>query len=165
MDYEKQLEKAKTFADIFEIVKEIVKEYLGTDQAGLMVGLSDLGSHGQGFIGAFYSLNANMIIINKRPLARISQTNPKLYNYYVLHVMLHEYVHSIGSYEEAQTRQLVYGISQHYFGENHVLTQLASNIEKFMPNLTYPSLGFQPPEDINIEFIKGIDRKNTDYIN
>ena len=165
MDCEKELKKAKTFADIFEIVKELVREFLGAEQAGLIVGVTDLGSHSQGFIGAFYSLNANMIIINKKPLARILQTNPSIYNHYLFHVMLHEYIHSIGSYDEAQTRQLVYEISNHYFGKNHQVTQLASNIERFMPNLTYPTVGFQPPQDINIEFVKGIDRKNTNYIN
>ena len=165
MEHEKELKKAKTFADIFEIVKEIVREYIGAEQAGLIVGVTDLGIHNQGFIGAFYSLDANMIIINKKPLARILQTNPSLYNYYLFHVMLHEYVHSIGSYDEEQTRQLVHEISGHYFGNNHIVTQLASNIERFMPHLTYPVQGFQPPQDINIEFVKGIDRKNTNYIN
>ena len=165
MNFEKELEKAKTFSDIFDIVKDITRQYLGMEQAGLMVGISDLGAFDKGFIGAFYSLNSNMIIINKRPLARVLQTNPSLYNHYIFHVMLHEYIHSIGSYDEAQTRQLVYEISEHYFGANHLVTQLAANIEKFMPNLAYPVHGFQPPQDINIEFIKGIDRKNTNYIN
>ena len=165
MDHEKELKKARTFADIFEIAKDIVREFLGAEQAGLLVGVTDLGANSQGFIGAFYSLNANMIIINKRPLGRILQTNPALYNYYLFHVMLHEYVHSIGSFDEAQTRQLVYEMSQHYFGANHLVTQLASNIEKFMPNLAYPAQGFQPPQDINIEFVRGIDKKNTNYIN
>ena len=165
MDYEKELEKTNTFADIFEIVKAIVMEYLDAEQAGLMVGVTDLGSHSNGFIGAFYSMNSNMIIINKKPLARILQTNPSLYNYYLFHIMLHEYVHSIGSYDESQTRQLVHEISLHHFGRNHTVTQLAANIEKFMPNLTYPVKGFQPPQDISIEFVKGIDRKNTNYIN
>ena len=165
MDYEAKIKKANTFADIFEIVKDMVREFLGADQAGLMVGVSDLGSFSNGFVGAFYSLDANMIIINKKPLARILQTNPKLYNYYLFHVILHEYVHSIGSYDESVTRQLVLEVSRHYFGDNHIATQLASNIEKFMPNLAYPSSGFQPPQDISIEFVKGIDRKNTNYIN
>lgn len=165
MNYEKELKKAKTFADIFEIVKEVVREYLGLERAGLMVGITDLGSYSQGFIGAFYSLNASMIIINRMPLARILHTNPSLYNYYLFHVMLHEYIHSIGSYDEAQTRQLVCEISEHYFGTNHIVTQFASSIEKFMPHLTYPVQEFQPPQDINIEFAKGIDIKNTNYIN
>lgn len=164
MNYEKELEKAKTFADIFEIAKEMVREHLGAEQSGLMVGVTDLGSFDRGFIGAFYSLEANMIIINKRPLKRLLQTKPSLYNYYLFHVMLHEYVHSIGSFDEAQTRQLVYEITEHYFGPNHVATQFASNMERFMPNLTYPTRGFQVPQDINIEFVKGIDRKNINYI-
>ncbi len=164
MNQEKRIEKAKNIADIFEIVKEIVMEYVGLEQAGLMVGITDLVAFDREFIGAFYSLNSNMIIINKRPLARIMQTNPSLYKYYLFHVMLHEYVHSIGSYDEAQTRQLVHEISGHYFGQKHIITQLASNIERFIPNLAYPVKGFQPPQDINIEFVKGIDRKNTNYI-
>lgn len=165
MEYDKKIRNAKVFADIFEIVKEIVRDYLGADQAGLMVGVSDLGSFNNGFVGAFYSLNANMIVINKRPLARILQTSPSLYNHYLFHVMLHEYIHSIGSYDEEMTRQLVLEISSHYFGDSHIVTQLASGIEKFMPHLTYPDSSFQPPGDANIEFVKGIDRKNTNYIN
>lgn len=164
MDYENELRKAKTFADIFEIVKEIIREYLGLEQAGIMVGIADLGLYSKGFIGAYYSLDANVIIINKKPLARILQTNHKLYNYYIFHVMLHEYVHSIGSYDELQTRQLVLEISNNYFGDGHIVTKLASNIEKFMPSLTYPGKDFVP-SDLNIEFVKGIDRKNTNYIN
>ena len=165
MNFEEELRKARSFADIFEIVKDIVSRHLNLDQAGLLVGVTDLGGHHQGFIGAFYSLNANMIIINKRPLKRILQTSPSLYNYYLFHVMLHEYIHSIGSFDEAQTRLLVAEISGHYFGNNHIVTQLATNIEKFIPNLTYPMPGFQEPEDINIEFVKGIDKKNIAYIN
>jgi hypothetical protein len=165
MNHQKAIENSKTIADIFGIVKEMVREYLGIEQAGLMVGLTDLGAHDKGFIGAFYSFDSNMIIINKKPLARILQTNPSLYNYYLFHIILHEYIHAIGSFDEAQTRQLVYEMSQHYFGDNHTVTQLATKIEKFMPNLTYPNAGFQPPTDINIDFIMGIDRKNTNYIN
>src|SRR3989338_2094653 len=125
MEIVPEIEKARNISDIFEIVRGIVLEYLGTEQAGLMVGVSDLGAFNNGFIGAFYSLNSNTIIINKRPLARILQTNPYIYNYYLFHVMLHEYIHSIGSYDEAMTRQIVHEISWHYFGNNHILAQFA----------------------------------------
>ncbi|MBI2654298.1 hypothetical protein HYX02_05830 [Candidatus Woesearchaeota archaeon] len=165
MNHEKSIKNANTISDIFEIVKEIVREYLGLEQAGLMVGLTDLGMHDRGFIGAFYSLDANTIIINKKPLARLFRTNPSLYNFYLFHIILHEYIHSIGSLDEAQTRQLVYEISRHYFGEEHTITQLTTNMQKFMPNLTYPVAGFQPPTDINIDFVMGIDKKNINYIN
>ena len=89
MNHKKSLEKAKNFADIFKIVKDVVKNYLGTDQAGLLLGLSDLGAYGQSYLGAFYSFDANTIVINKRPLNKIKQTNSGLYNPYLFHVLFH----------------------------------------------------------------------------
>ena len=135
MDYQQEIIKAKTVSDIFEIVKNLIRESLGAEQAGLMVGVSDLGAYKQGFIGAFYSLSSNMIIINKKPLARILQTNPGLYNYYLFHVMLHEYVHSVGSYDELQTRQLVFDVSKNYFGDKHIDTKVEEEVAKFMSGL------------------------------
>ena len=162
MDYKKSLEKAKNFADMFDLVKTVVKNYLGKDQAGLLLGLSDLGIYGHSYLGAFYSFDANTIIINKRPLSKIKQTKPNLYNPYIFHVLLHEYIHSLGIIEENEVRTLAYEISQKYFGKNHLATQIALNLEKFIPNLTFGN--FEPPEDMSIEFISGIDRDNTDYI-
>ena len=90
MDYKKSLEKAKNFADIFHLVKNAVKNCLGTDQAGLLLGLSDLGAYGNDYLGAFYSFDANTIVINKRPLNKIKNASPSLYNPYLFHVLLHE---------------------------------------------------------------------------
>ena len=67
MTYDQSIQNAKTIPEMFGMVKEMVREYLGQEQTGLMVGLSDLGALQDGFYGAFYSLNANMIIINKKP--------------------------------------------------------------------------------------------------
>ncbi len=163
MNYEKELEKAKTIADIFELAKEVVRDFIGLEQAGLIVGVADLGDHSNGFVGAFYSPHANMIIINKRPLARIVQKNPSLYKYYLFHIVLHEYIHSIGSYDEAATRALVLEISNHYFGADHTVTELSHSMEKLVPLVSFPN-AVQEPKDINIEFVSGIDRKNTNYI-
>ena len=163
MDYKKSLEKAKNFADIFDLVKSAVKNYLGTDQAGLLLGLSDLGAYGNAYLGAFYSFDANTIVINKMPLNKIKRTKPDLYNPYIFHVLLHEYIHSLGIVEEDQVRQLVYEITQKYFGKNHLATQMAFNLGKFIPNLTFDD-NFEAPEYLSIEFVSGIDRGNTDYI-
>jgi hypothetical protein len=164
MRYEARVRSAKDIAAIFEVVKDIVQDHLGIDQAGLLVGISDLGSYGNGFIGAYYTPAANTIVINKRPLIRLTQTRPDLYNFYIFHVMLHEYIHSIGCYDEHDTRGLVAEISRHYFGEHHTVTQLATNMEAYLPELTYPATDFEP-EDVAIEFLLGIDRRNTTYIN
>ena len=164
MDYETKILNSKNIPDLFEVVKKVVKEFSGKDQAGLMLGLSNLGIGGKAFIGAYYSLEANMIVINKQPLKRIRETNPSIYRYYLFHVILHEYMHSIGVYDENEARQLVYNLTLNYFGSDHILTQFASNLEKFMPNLTYPNIDFIQPSNINIEFVKGIDRNNINYI-
>lgn len=165
MNYEKKIKNAKTIAEMFEIVKKIVKLYLNFEQAGLLVGVTDLGYYNQGFVGAFYSINANTIIINKKPLTRIQQTKPSIYNFYLFHILLHEYIHSIGSYDEQLTRQLVIEISLRYFGSSHIISQLAVNIQKIFPNLTYPKTEYLPPTDLSIEYLTGIDRENTNYIN
>ena len=162
MNCKKSLEKAKNFADIFKIVKDTVKNYLGTDQAGLLLGLSDLGAYGHSYLGAFYSFDANTIIINKRPLSRIKETNPALYNPYIFHVMAHEYMHSLGITDEKEVRQLVYEITKKAFGKSHLATQIAFNIDRFVPNLTFGD--FEAPEDLSIEFVSGIDKENTGYI-
>jgi len=162
VNYKKSLEKAKNFGDIFDLVKKLVKNYLGTDQAGLLLGLSDLGVYGNAFLGAFYSFDANTIVINKRPLNKIKQKDPNLYNPYIFHVLLHEYIHSLGITEENEVRALAYEITLKFFGKNHLATQIAFNLEKFLPNLTFGN--FEPPEDMSIEFISGFDRSNTDYI-
>tara|TARA_Y100000310_G_C20662753_1_gene805695 strand:- start:1901 stop:2392 length:492 start_codon:yes stop_codon:yes gene_type:complete len=162
VDYKKSLEKAKDFADIFGLVKKLVKNYLNADQAGLLLGLSDLGNYGNAYLGAFYSFDANTIVINKGPLNKIKKTNPNLYNPYIFHILLHEYIHSLGVLEEEQVKQLVYEITQKNFGRNHLATQIAFDMEKFIPNLTFGN--FEVPEDMSIEFVSGIDRDNTDYI-
>ena|SRR3989338_2995303 len=162
MDYKKSLQKAKSLADIFQLVKEAVRSYTGTYQAGLLLGLSDLGAYGHSYLGAFYSFDANTIVINKRPLSRIKETNPNLYNPYIFHVMMHEYIHSLGIMDENEVRQLVYEITQKAFGKSHLATQIAFNLEKFIPNMTFGD--FEAPEDLSIEFVSGIDRENTDYI-
>jgi len=164
MDFNKELQKCKNIADVFELVRKIVTIAIGRDQAGLMVGISDLGSYPNAFVGAFYSLNSNMIIINKKPLKRIQSSKPGLYIPYVFHVLLHEYIHSLGFYDERETRILTYTISRYFFGEGHVVTEFATNMERFLPNLVYPNHDFHPPEGNEIEFVSRIDRGNTGYI-
>ena len=75
---------------------------------------------------------------------------------------MHEYIHSLGIMDENEVRQLVYEITQNAFGKGHLATQIAFNLEKFIPNLTFGD--FEAPEDLSIEFVSGIDRENTDYI-
>ena len=58
------LEKAKTYGDIFAIVKSSVKRTLGLHRVGLMLYLGNLPIR----VGAFYLMGINDIVINCRLL-------------------------------------------------------------------------------------------------
>ena len=148
--------------EIFENVKEVVRKSEGRSRAGLMLGLQELGSSLNGFIGAYYPVSSNIIVMNKSPLRRIIDTNPKLFDPYVFHVLLHEYIHSLGFLDEKTAELKTYEISKEHFGEDHIITQLSTNMRKFFPNLVYPVYGWLPLRNVQtIEIVHGFDRSNT----
>ncbi len=163
MTFGQRLKKANSFADIFSLVKRAVRHYLGKEQAGLLVGLSDLGAQGQSCLGAFYSMDANTIIINKRPLQTIATQSPKLYNPYLFNILLHEYLQSLNLFDHEEVRLLSYEIAKQYFGMNHLATQMALDMEQFLPSHVFDDK-VEKPDDLDIEFVHGIDRDNTNYI-
>jgi hypothetical protein len=165
--YALKLEEAKSLADIFELVKEGVRTVMKTGRAGLTLGLAELGGGENYWVGAFYPVGSNTIIMNKVPLRRIAETDPGLYNAYAFHVLLHEYLHSLGYIDERGARNLVVWISHELFGEDHVVTQMAKNITRFLPNLTYPIPGYfqKKLEELEVEMVKDFDRSSVNYIN
>jgi len=128
-----------------------------------MLALADLGNHPHGFIGAFYPIATNVIVMNKVPLTRVQETSPDLWRPYAFHVLLHEYLHSVGYVDERQCRQKVYDLSRPLFGESHVVTRIAADVSAFFPSLVYPDVAWRP-EELRIELVNGFDRGNTGYI-
>jgi hypothetical protein len=155
------LDSAKDLPDIFEIVKTAVRKSTGMERPGLMLGLANLGGGPEGLIGAFYPIATNIIVMNTLPLKRIKETDPALYKPYVFHILLHEYLHTLGIIDEATTRKKAYEISTEIFGKEHVVTQLAADLSRFIPKLVYPVYGWQPPEEYQLELVKGFDRSST----
>ena len=148
----------------FEEVKNIVKNDEGLSRAGLMLGLQEIGSNVNGFIGAYYPISSNIIVMNKTPIRRIIETNPDILPAYNFHILLHEYIHSLGFLDETLTRRKTYDISFKNFGENHLITQFSTNIHKFLPNLIYPVNSYLPNNiRSKIEIITGFDKTNTDF--
>ena len=114
-----------------------------------------------GFVGAFYPVATNIIVVNSLPLARLRETEPELFKPYVFHILLHEYVHALGVVDEAQTRALVAKISAETFGADHPVTDLARSLDKYIPKLVYPVYGWKPKEDYEIDLVKGFDLSST----
>ena len=163
MDFPQRLESARTLPEVFEVVKLAAGDELGWSRGGLMLALADLGNHPQGFIGAFYPIASNVIVMNKVPLLRIQETRPELYTNYAFHVLLHEYLHASGYVDEMRCRQKALAISRRLFGEEHLVTQIATDFTRFFPNLVYPDAAWQPPE-LDLEFVQGFDHGSASYI-
>lgn len=129
-----------------------------------MLGLVNLGGGEAGLIGGFFQVAGNMIVLNRFPLQRLRETQPNLYLPFAFHVLLHEYIHSIGYLTEEETRPLVLEISEKEFGTDHPVTEFARGWGKFMPNLVYPVVGWQPVGQPQIEVARGFDPGATSYI-
>lgn len=163
-EFVQMLENARDVGDIFEVVKASVRESLGRSRAGLMLGLSALGFSSQGFVGAYHQVGSNLIVMNSTLLRRIEQENPDALKHYTFHLLLHEYLHSLGILEEERARAVAFVVSKEAFGEDHPVTQIADSFEAFLPNLVYPGEGFQPPQSADITLVPGFDRESTSYI-
>jgi hypothetical protein len=162
-DFRTILEEAKTLADIFEVVKAVVLKTMKKSRAGLMLGIANLGNNPQGFFGGFFTTGSNVIVMNKIPLQRIKETKPELYKPYAFHILLHEYMHSLGYLDENQVRAWAYQISRDALGEDHLATQIASNTQGFMKHLVYPDSAWKP-DDAGLELVDDFDRSSVCYI-
>jgi len=163
VDFKTRLDEAKTLADIFEVVKAMVLKSMKKSRDGLMLGMADLGNHPKGFLGGFFTVGSTVIVLNKNPLQRITETRPELYKPYAFHVLLHEYIHSLGYLDERMVNSKVYEITKDALGEEHLATQIAAGTEKFMQHLVYPDSAWKPDDD-RMELEKDFDRSSVSYI-
>lgn len=164
MDFDERLERAETIAEIFEIIKDAVRETLNRERAGLMLGLSDMGIMRNGFIGAYHPVGSNVIVMNRTILERIAKADPAFVKPYTFHILLHEYLHTIGILDEARTRLLTYEISSQAFGEDHMVTRLSKDLENLLPKVLGHDRGVpKQPDPSVVTLVDGFE-KDTSYI-
>ncbi|MBI2141434.1 hypothetical protein HYU16_03345 [Candidatus Woesearchaeota archaeon] len=167
-----RLRDAQSLQDIFELAKEAVWKHLKVDQAGLMVGLAELGIRPEAVLGAYYSPDANTIVINRTVMNQVKQlADQQLYNSYCFYILLHEYLHSCGFYDESENRQIVAAIAAQEFGPDHSVTKFATTDDAMLKLIRAGMLSnmerkdnISAAADAGIEFVEGIDRSNTNYI-
>jgi hypothetical protein len=154
----KELDNCNSVKDIFRLVKDTVKEILEESRAGLDIGLAELGNKSYGLVSAFYPVGSNIIVLNKTPLRRIMETEPKLLKPYLFAILLHEYLHSLGYFNEEETRKMSYAICRKVLGEEHLATQISLDTASFFPYLLYPG-GHCSRNDLRV-----VEVEETDYI-
>ena len=163
MDFNDELNECSDFPSIFDLVKQAVEITLNRRRVGLILGLADLPP----FIGAFHTVGANFIVMNKTLLKKITETyeNKKLINAYIFHILLHEYIHSLGFLDESLTRDLTYAISERVFGENHAATQMARyGIGRVFPDIKLEYSDSRTEMPASIEIVGDFERDNLSYI-
>ncbi|MFW9899248.1 MAG: hypothetical protein ACFFDO_08320 [Candidatus Thorarchaeota archaeon] len=153
--------------NIFEQVKKDVKKILGRHRAGLSLGLAELGMYRGGFIGGMHFPPGTDIVMNKTPLKIILEEQPyQIVWSYTYHIFLHEYVHSLGIWDERMCRATTLRISEEIFKDaDHPAIVLAKNgIGTYFPNL---NLIYAPPEyrpdGLSKEYVYGFDRESYTY--
>jgi len=162
--FSKRLDSCNDFADVFEVVKDGVEKVLGKSRAGLMLGLANLGGSSGYYIGAYYPIDSNIIVLNTFPLKRIMETGKELFKPYVFSVLLHEYLHSLDYLDEAHVRRLTYAVCARLFGKEHNASRLSYDISQFLPFLSYPEYGWFPKKEPDIKIVQGFDKGNLTYV-
>ena len=122
-DFAVRLDKATSYGEVWEIVKDAVKFSLHKKRSSMMLFLDDLPIQ----LGAYHSVGTNNIVLN-RTLVEIVEAkveSKRVVNALIYNLLLHEYLHALGEYSEVDVRDMVYAIVKKCFGENHVATLIA----------------------------------------
>lgn len=187
-----ELDGARDYTALFRLVKRIVESRLRKSRSGIMLGLAPMGISPQGFLGGYFILGSNAMILNKDVLHYVKAHRPEHHNAYAFHVLLHEYLHTLGYFGEDEVRPLAYQLSRDALGDEHAATLIAAamvpglevtapephasgeetpgappmtaSAAEFFRKLVYPQFGWAPQQRPQIEIVKGFDPDSTPYI-
>ncbi|MCK4380077.1 MAG: hypothetical protein KAW51_03000 [Candidatus Lokiarchaeota archaeon] len=152
---------------IFDKVKKDVRKIYGRHRAGLSLGIIKMGMYRGGFIGGMHFHPGTDILMNKTPLEIIlREQSYEIVWAYTYHILLHEYIHSLGVLDEQQCRIITLRISEKIFkDQDHPAIILArQGIGTYFPNL--PLIYAPPdlkPDGNSIEYIYDFDHESYDY--
>ncbi|MEM2912086.1 MAG: hypothetical protein QXM52_00015 [Candidatus Bathyarchaeia archaeon] len=121
--YRSRLDKAASYGEVWEVVKDTVAASLNQRRAGMMLFLDDLPIQ----LGAYHPIGTNNIILNRVLVQAIeaSTQSKRVVNSLIYNLLLHEYLHALGHLSELKVRQLVYHVAKECFGEDHLATAIA----------------------------------------
>jgi len=159
--YDSKLDEARRFSEVWELVKDTVKDTLGEHRVGMMLFLDDLPLN----VGAYHPLGTNNIVLN-RALIEIVEAVTKsrpMVNAFVYTLLLHEYLHALGHIPESEVRSLVYQVSKESFGEYSIVFYMAERGPRSI-------LGKIPLGQIStsskraMEIVRDFDKTSNTYI-
>lgn len=159
LNYAQELDRCRNFGDIFDVVRESVRDTLGLHRAGLMLVVAELPAH----VGAFHVVGSNAIVVNRKFLrmAMGSSGSRTELNAYIYTILLHEYLHSLGYLDERHVRELVVRVTTEVLGENHPAAAISSR--GYLPSFRQAEQLEQSSGE-DPELIRDFDRSDQSYI-
>jgi hypothetical protein len=160
MFYCSQLDRAEGYGEVWNVVKETVKTFLGKSRVGMMLFLDDLPLS----LGAYHPVGTNNIVLNRSLVELVAATTKSKLeiNAFTYTLLVHEYLHALGYLSEDEVRRLVLKVSRAYFGENHIATELARNGPwALLKGVQIDGLAALKG---SMEIVKNFERPNQDYI-
>ncbi|MHA2053492.1 MAG: hypothetical protein ACXAB2_03795 [Candidatus Hodarchaeales archaeon] len=149
--------ESQDYSQLFDLVRRIVRDLMGKSRPGILLGLEDLGIGSRGYVGGYHRVGTNEIYLNRNVLQIMREDTPKEhFKAYLFHLLLHEYIHSVGIHNENDTRELTRRISLNIFDKKHPVSKIAI----FGLNALFPysfDEGFFNPEEHtpkNVEFVQ-----------
>jgi hypothetical protein len=121
--FRNSLEAAKSYAEVWQIVKDTVEFSLSKRRDSMMLFLDDLPLQ----LGAYHPIGTNNIVLNRTlvEIVEASISSKHVVNALVYNLLLHEYLHALGEYSEVAVRHMVVVVTQKCFGEEHTATVIA----------------------------------------
>lgn len=121
--FAERLDKAKNYAEVWQIVKETVQYALGKRRDSMMLFLDDLPLQ----LGAYYPVGTNNIVLNRSlvEIVEASISSKPTVNALIYNLLLHEYLHALGEMSEVEVRRVVVEVAAKSFGNEHIATVIA----------------------------------------
>lgn len=171
-DLAARVDGARGYTELFSLVKGLVERELRKSRSGIMLGLAGLGLSPTGFFGGYFVLGSNAIVLNRDVLRYVEANQPQMHNAYAFHVLLHEYLHTLGYFSEDEVRPIAWQLSERALGSEHPATRIARAMvpgehaepPEFFRTLVFPPVGWAPSRRPDIEIVKGFDPDSTPYI-
>jgi hypothetical protein len=135
--YARRLASSHDVHEIFELVREAVKEQVGVVRTGLDLGIVELEDQGGKAPLALHPMGCNLLVINRRAVELTGKEAQGHLREMLFHSFLYEYLQTIGFVPEPEVQGKVLEISLALFGRDHLVTRMAEDLEGVLLGTTH----------------------------
>ncbi|CAC11865.1 hypothetical protein [Thermoplasma acidophilum] len=144
---------------IFSQIKGYVKTVLKKERAGIGLAIGEFDPK----VAAFWQVGGNYIVMNGALIRALEQrlNDREAIQNYVIVVLMHEYLHSLGYTDEIAARRLTHTILEAVLGGEHMATKISSrDLWEVFPQLYYA----QPRYGAPLKIVDRFATRDASYI-